>query len=414
MEKMKKESRKTVWVLCPSCGEKTRTKIYRDTVLVRFPLYCAKCKKEYRGGSLPYGYKLEHQGRTNKKNQEVRDLMIDEDEAAIVREIFDLLTNHGYGTNRVAQYLNEKGVKTKRGKTLWRGTSIRAIIDNPIYIGIYHMQGVQSAPFEHLRIIDDNLFQRCQQTVKGRSTKNFGEEAVVFRTDTRSLLSGIIYCGHCGCRLCFNHHHEERKLAGGGTSVYDYETYRCYRKISSKRTCQGQTVYKAFALNEAVEQQVKMFLSKIESVPRERLMELASARNEETYKVAFKQAQKDFENAEKQVTALEEEAVKALTGESQLDLSVVNSMLVKHRAKLEAAHTAMEEAQTRMQAEKENAKETKAQIDELLSWAECFEKADIGTKHLIVARLVERVDVRTGYKVHIKFKISLKQFLGQE
>lgn len=143
-------------------------------------------------------------------------------------------------------------------------------------------------------------------------------------------------------------------------------------------------------------------------------MEIANARNEETYKIAFKQAQKDFENAQKQVTALEEEAVKALTGESQLDLSVVNSMLMKHRAKLEAADAAMKEAQTRMEAEKENAKETKAQIDELLSWAECFEKADIGTKHLIVARLVERVDVNTGYKVHIKFRISLKQFLGQE
>ena len=42
------------------------------------------------------------------------------------------------------------------------------------------------------------------------------------------------------------------------------------------------------------------------------------------------------------------------------------------------------------------------------------EKADIDTKHLIVARLIERVDVSSGYKVHIKFKISLKQFLGQE
>ena len=83
-------------------------------------------------------------------------------------------------------------------------------------------------------------------------------------------------------------------------------------------------------------------------------------------------------------------------------------------SKLEAAQTAMEEAQTRMQAEQENAKATKAQVDELLSWAECFDKADIGTKHLIVSRLIERVDVRTGYKVHIKFKISLKQFLGQE
>ena len=369
---------------------------------------------QYRGGHLPFGYKLEHQGRTNKKNQAVRDLVIDEDEAVIVREIFDLLTNHGYGTNRVAQYLNDRGIKTKRGTTLWRGTSVRAIINNPIYIGIYHMQGVESEPFDHLKIIDEDLFKRCQQTVKGRSTKNFGDESMVFRTDTRSLLTGIIYCGHCGCRLCYNHQHEERKLANGGTAVYDYETYRCYRKLSSRATCTGQSAYKAAVLNQAVEDQVKLFLSKLESVPRERLVELASARNEETYKVAFKQAEKDFENAQKQVTALEEEAVKALTGESQLDLSVVNQMLLKHRAKLETAQRTMEDAKTRMQAEKENAKATKAQIDELLSWAECFDKADIGTKHLIVARLIDRVEVSSGYKVHIKFKISLKQFLGQE
>ncbi|MBR3017296.1 MAG: recombinase family protein [Clostridia bacterium] len=107
---------------------------------------------QYRGGNLPYGYKLEHQGRTNKKNQPVRDLMIDENEAKIVKEIFDLLTNHGYGTNRVAQYLNEHGIKTKRGTSLWRGTSVRALIENPIYIGIYHMNGAQSEPFEHLNI----------------------------------------------------------------------------------------------------------------------------------------------------------------------------------------------------------------------------------------------------------------------
>ncbi len=149
-------------------------------------------------------------------------------------------------------------------------------------------------------------------------------------------------------------------------------------------------------------------------MPCERLAELASARNEETYRIALTQAEKDFQNAQKQVTALEEEAVKALTGDSQLDLGVVNSMLVKHRAKLETSQRAMEDAKTRMEAEKENAKATKAQIDELISWAECFEAADIGTKHLIVARLIDRIEVKTGYKVYIKFKISLKQFLGQE
>ena len=128
----------------------------------------------YRGGLIPYGYKLVDKGRMNKRNKPVKDLIIDEGEAKIVREIFHLLVEEGYGTNRVAQRLNDMGIKTKRGTSLWRGTSIRALIDNPIYIGIYHMEGVQSEPLEQFRIIDDTMFERCQQTVKGRSTRNFG------------------------------------------------------------------------------------------------------------------------------------------------------------------------------------------------------------------------------------------------
>ena len=41
------DNRKTsLWIHCPICGGKTRTKVYEDTVLVKFPLYCPKCKKE--------------------------------------------------------------------------------------------------------------------------------------------------------------------------------------------------------------------------------------------------------------------------------------------------------------------------------------------------------------------------------
>lgn len=36
------------WIYCPICGGKTRTKVYEDTILLNFPLYCPKCKKEIR------------------------------------------------------------------------------------------------------------------------------------------------------------------------------------------------------------------------------------------------------------------------------------------------------------------------------------------------------------------------------
>ena len=34
------------WVLCPKCHHTTRLKIFKDTVLKNFPLFCPKCREE--------------------------------------------------------------------------------------------------------------------------------------------------------------------------------------------------------------------------------------------------------------------------------------------------------------------------------------------------------------------------------
>ncbi|MCI6824759.1 MAG: cysteine-rich KTR domain-containing protein [Ruminococcus bromii] len=34
------------WVLCPICGAKTRLQLLQRTVLLHFPLFCPKCRKE--------------------------------------------------------------------------------------------------------------------------------------------------------------------------------------------------------------------------------------------------------------------------------------------------------------------------------------------------------------------------------
>ena len=34
------------WIRCPVCGNKTRDRIREDTVLINYPLYCPKCRKE--------------------------------------------------------------------------------------------------------------------------------------------------------------------------------------------------------------------------------------------------------------------------------------------------------------------------------------------------------------------------------
>ena len=368
---------------------------------------------QWRGGYVAYGYRLEQLGRTNKKNQPVPDLVIDEDEAKIVREIFRLLSDEGYGTNRVANYLNENGIKTKRGTTLWRGTSVRALIGNPIYKGVLRFGDERSETFEHLRIVDDATYDRCLEVVKGRACKPTAEPTVPVRTDSRSLLTGLLFCGECGSRLCYNHNTTRRKLADGTERVYERDLYRCYRKISSRKSCSGPSGYEMPPLNDAVENEIRTFFQNLGSISAGTLVDRACSRNAEVLKVAYQQALSELEKTQKQVSALEAEAVKALTGESQLDLSVVNGMLLKLRAKQDAENRAVEEAKERVEADAKNRKATEAQVDQLLTWAEKYDEASFEAKHLIIAALVDRVEVNKDYEIKIHFKVSAEQFLGK-
>ena len=47
-EAMIEDNGRSYWIPCPICENRTRTKVYTDTILVRFPLFCPKCRRETR------------------------------------------------------------------------------------------------------------------------------------------------------------------------------------------------------------------------------------------------------------------------------------------------------------------------------------------------------------------------------
>ena len=38
--------KESLWICCPVCDGKTQVKVFEDTVLLNFPLYCPGCQKE--------------------------------------------------------------------------------------------------------------------------------------------------------------------------------------------------------------------------------------------------------------------------------------------------------------------------------------------------------------------------------
>lgn len=82
----------------------------------------------WNGGPAPYGYTL----KDNK-------LYINEDEAELVRLIYDKYVNTTIGYSGIAKYLNLQGIKkvvrTDRMIEEWSAHFINLILENPVYCG---------------------------------------------------------------------------------------------------------------------------------------------------------------------------------------------------------------------------------------------------------------------------------------
>ena len=139
-------------------------------------------------------------------------LSINEVEAKVIRQIYKWYTEEGFGGAKIANMLNERGVKTKRGNN-WSQNSVCRILTNEIYTGKIINGKEEIADFltgqrkekdesewlvavrSELRIIDDETFDKAQEILKGRhdSFKLTHE-----RQSNKYLFSTLIKCKDCG------------------------------------------------------------------------------------------------------------------------------------------------------------------------------------------------------------------------
>ncbi len=157
---------------------------------------------------------------------------------------------------------------------------------------------------------------------------------------------------------------------------------------------------------------VRAFFENIKSSPKAEMLRAAEKRRRSVYEAAYRQAEDDFQHAEKEIAALEAEAMKVMLGEGTFSIELISKMMPKHRAKLEAAQIKMEELRQQMLDNSRAAKEDMREYERLMSWAGVFDKATNETKHMIICSLIDRVEVGAGYKITIHFKLTAEQYTG--
>ena len=156
----------------------------------------------FKGGLAPYGYDLVKSGRVNKRKHEVLELAVNEREAAVVRIIFEKYVREGYGAQRIATYLNSLGYRARTGK-MWHHASIRGMICNLTYTGVLRSGESRSQVLPHLQIISPEQFEAAQRIRTARANSVEQTRTIPLNTRGTALLSGNVFCGHCGARLLF-------------------------------------------------------------------------------------------------------------------------------------------------------------------------------------------------------------------
>lgn len=369
----------------------------------------------YTGGYVPYGYDAERLGRVNKKDQPVRDLVINEQEAEIVRFIFHAIVELGYGSYMISNALNAKGIPTKRKNTVWRATSIRAITRNPIYIGRMKTASGLSEPFEQYRIVDDETFETASETLKSRAPDLNAERHGALRVseNERGLLTGVIYCAHCGNRMSINHFTQKKKAANGTVRTYEREVYRCNTRVYNKSGCTGRTVHDAKKIDEVVQDIVTHFFIKVKKKPKASMLRAAMSAEKNLLTIAIRQAEKALTKAKKDMSTLEDEAIKALTGEGAYSIDVINKLMPVQQKKLEDAQAEVARLTSERTAELDRQAKHLSEIERIQTWADSFRAASFDKKRVVIASIIDKISVTSVDDIEVALKLTARQYLSE-
>ena len=189
-------------------------------------------KGEWNGGGVAYGYRWE----------EGEGITINDEEAQVVRKMFNLYCNDRVGGQTVARNLNDAGHRRRNGSR-WCSQDILQMLRRPVYAGIIRWADVEQEGVHEAIIVKDQFIQANQIL-----DKRAGDRSSRNSVRSEYLLSGNIYCGVCGAKMS--------GISGNKNGV-KHNYYVCSRRSKHGKDKCGMDYVRADALEGAIVDQIR-------------------------------------------------------------------------------------------------------------------------------------------------------------
>lgn len=368
---------------------------------------------DYIGARAPYGYR--------KDPDNCHKLLIDEDTAPVVRQIFEWAHGH-VALNRIVRNLNEMGITAPShykkstgeitspgliGSGKWQTRTVMKILESEVYTGDLVQGKTKIVDHQQVKAGEDNLIiaRRTHEpiisyelfTAVQEYRKQICEEsrAVPKRPYTPNIFKGKVFCADCGRSL-----HRQRAERKKGPDVYWFHCLTNSRV--AKDSCKGVmmqeteliatvTAILEKELSVALGMSLPLFqLEAKQKKDKDRLKTQMSARRQETEKKR-RLIRGLYENFVQGILTNEEyfelkadyeESIRTLSGEIEAlekDMDALDSRLVRYRA--------ME-------------KDAKSLTQDHALTAE------------LIDRLIERIEIDHERNIHVTFRFK-SEFQGK-
>ncbi|EMI11391.1 recombinase family protein [Anoxybacillus gonensis] len=324
-------------------------------------------------------------------------LVVNREESKIVQEIFQLRAQ-GKGYKFIANYLNSKGLKTKKGNS-FSINAVRAILQNQKYLGVLdwgkhqewdkkrrsgQQESVPVVEGEHEAIIDQELWNRVVQINKEQ------KENHIQRSNFKGefVLAGILKCPMCGAGMVMS---KTKKRNGKGYHLY----YMCQTYHTKGSTACKSNLVKKELIEEKVLNTIKSLLLRRDIV-KEICEQINSDKSNETadLKQQLTLQQKELKKLENQRKKVENDYL-----QGELDVRVYNKTMLSIQNKEDELNEVIRnlEMQLEKQSSTFNINEDLV-IEALSNFENLYDTADNETKKMLLRSIIKSIEVDPNRK----------------
>ena len=270
----------------------------------------------------------------------------------------------------------------------------------------YLINGAVETECPQLRIIEPELFEQAQELRQARTCERGGTS---LGTSSKALLTGLVYCGHCGNRLSLTSSGRTHTYADGHTVKEVRPRYSCFYKIRHPGDCDGQSGYGVSKLDSIVEEVVRQIFAQFREVSRKKLLESVKTNDAARIQKKVKKIQKDLESKQKELDDLKAETILVIRGVSALDKELLGTLVAEAREALETLEKQLVQAQEEYEEATKTAKRSNYICNELLTWADVYDTANHDERRAILQQFIKEIRVRKDYEISITLNASFNQ-----